>query len=111
MTTDLEPHAYRHATSDDGHEALADCPCYYCHRPMTEHADFLPDGAMPDDDLDALAAELATEYAAAVERVRDRAMEARYGGRLTRQLSTEPKYERMTREAIDAYARDLATEP
>jgi len=74
---ELEPHAY-HANP-----LYADA-CYYCLRPANEHADYLPAGAEPDDDPDALAAELTTEYAAAVERVRDRAQEARAGGRYMR---------------------------
>jgi hypothetical protein len=41
----------------------------------------IPEGAVIDDDPEALAAELVTEYAAAIERVRDRAQEARAGGR------------------------------
>lgn len=43
-----------------------------------------PPGAEYDDDTEALAAELVTEYAAAIERDRDRAQEARIGGALAR---------------------------
>ena len=72
--------------------------------------DELPAGAEIDDDPEAFAAELVAEYAAALERVRDRAMEARYGGRILRALSTDPKYAEHTPTQLDAYARDLATE-
>lgn len=41
----------------------------------------LPPGATIDDDLDGLADELVAEYAAAIERARDDAQLARYGGR------------------------------
>lgn len=42
--------------------------------------------------------------------IRDRAMEARYGGRLFRAISADPKYAHMTTAERYAYARDLATE-
>jgi hypothetical protein len=38
---DKEPHAYRHAPSEDGHEATDECPCYYCHGLPAEHEDYV----------------------------------------------------------------------
>ena len=77
---------------------------YYCDDHMTARADL--------DDLDALADELVTEYAAAVDRIRDRAMEARYGGRTLRSLTVAPPtlYANLSDAERLALAESLATE-
>lgn len=71
-----EPHAYL----PDYSGATGDA-CYYCLRGPDEHDAYLPAGATVDDDPEAFASELVAEYAAAVERDRDRAQEARAGAR------------------------------
>ena len=110
-----EPHEYLHEPAADTlHEPGADCPCYYCHRTPREHIDRPANDAAPDvlTDLDRndLADDLAAEYAKAVQRDRDRALEARYGGRILRLLTTDPMYAQHSPESILAYARSLAVE-
>lgn len=98
-----ETHAYRHAPSEDGHEPEPDCPCYYCHG--------LPAAHQPEPDTaDEMAAELEREYAAAIIRRQDRAMEATYGGRILRALTVDPKYADWTPRRLLDFTHALATE-
>lgn len=86
------------------------CPSGDCGHDLDAHG---PAGCAEDDcqctaSLGApLAADLVTEYAEAIERVRDRAQEA-YGGRILRALSTDPKYANHTPAQLLALARDYA---
>lgn len=77
---------------------------------MTD-AGYRPDDEAPDD-IDALADELATEYAAAVDRIRDRAIESRYGGRILRLLTVAPAplYANLSDAERLALAESLALE-
>ena len=61
-------------------------------------------------DLDDLADELVSEYAAAVDRIRDRAIESRYGGRILRLLTADPKYDDHSDAQRLAIAESLALE-
>ena len=63
-------------------------------------------------DLDALADELVSEYAAAVDRIRDRAIESRYGGRILRSLTVAPAplYANLSDAERLALAESLALE-
>lgn len=128
------PHPAEDACRDPERSYLIDWPpadappritdCATCGRTIepSEDIDAQCDDCAADDqaeraaptadaiDAEEFAAELVAEYVAALETTRDRAIEARYGGRILRQLSVDPKYSTMSDRGRLDLAAELARE-